>query len=152
MKLSTVRDLRAYDTRLARFAAKAGALLPVRRRAVALHIRYVPTRWSSGYCTGGQITLMFGHDEADARATILHEMAHAAAWDQGHGHGAAWRRALLGAARAWAVGRRGGCGYVVPRGRSAHAVHAAVREAMRAGMRAERRTRERTRRGKRWRR
>lgn len=48
---------------------------------------------STGYCDGSRLHVTIGRDPADARATLLHEMAHAAAFAHGHdyGHGTAWR-------------------------------------------------------------
>lgn len=57
-------------------------------------------RESTGYCTGDRIHVTVGRDAADARATLLHEMAHAAAFalGQDYGHGTAWRAIFEAAA------------------------------------------------------
>lgn len=53
--------------------------------------RYARPKFSSGHAWYGQgrFVVTAGTDEGDALATILHEIAHLAAWE--HGHGPGWR-------------------------------------------------------------
>lgn len=83
---------------------------------------------SSGHAwPTGRITMTAGSDEADARATVLHELAHVAA-PRACQHGSRWRHLLLAAAME-VVGRP-----VIAPGAGLHAVHGAVAAAFREGV------------------
>jgi hypothetical protein len=57
---------------------------------------------SSGFATRGHVHLYLGSDDSDAMTTLLHELAHIAAFrrrvnESGDGHGPTWRAILLAA-------------------------------------------------------
>ena len=54
---------------------------------------------ASGDCWGNAIRIFAGRDTADARATLLHELAHWLTWEEVAAHGWHWRAVFLGLCR-----------------------------------------------------